>query len=100
ADDQSPGSAQPPPTAFWPASHVTVKLADWRGLSVHGPVLTTTRPAAVLAGPGISPAWLAACDAACEAACWTSAAELCGPSFFAVSATSACLALSAFSARF
>ena len=50
--------------------------------------MVDTSPAAVLAGPGSCPA------------CWTIAVVACGPSFFATSATAACFALSAVSARF
>src|SRR5262249_52270335 len=84
---QPTGSSHPPETAFWPASHTTVKSPPVPGPADQVAVLTTTRPAAVLAGPG-------AC-AACDTACCTRAALEVAPSFFARSAVSACLALSA-----
>src|SRR5688500_16629890 len=73
----SPGSAQPPPIAFWPASHVAVKLPPDPGSTDHVPVLITTRPVAVLAGPG---------DLAASA---TTCARVFPPTFFALSARSA-----------
>src|SRR5688572_22220207 len=73
----SPGSDQPPPIAFWPASHVAVKLPPDPGSTDHVPVLIANRPAAELAGPGD----FAASDTTC--------ATVFPPTFFALSARSA-----------